>query len=164
MADAKRVPDNRGDSARELGRLAWLLDDAIRVPFTSYRIGLDGLIGLIPGVGDAAGAMMSLYIVARAARLGAGPGLLLRMLGNVALESLCGLVPVLGDLFDFAFKANRRNVALLEGHLNTAPVDGEGGRSLRWLLLLVLAAAVLLLGLMFWAVIALVQLLAGAMG
>lgn len=99
-----------------LGRLeglAYLLDNSIPIPGTGRRMGVDAVIGLIPGVGDAAGSLMSAYIVLQAARLGAPAPVIARMLLNVGLEALVGAVPVLGDLFDAAWKANARNVRLL---------------------------------------------------
>jgi len=110
-----RETDNRRRRAA-LHRLAYVLDSAIPLP-GGYRIGLDGIIGLIPGLGDLFGTALSSYIVAQAHRLGVPRAVLLRMAGNIALETLVGAVPVLGDLFDFAWKANRRNVALLERHV-----------------------------------------------
>ena len=97
--------------------LSYLLDNAIRIPGTRFRIGYDALIGLLPGVGDAAGLVLSAYIVWEAARLGAPVPTLLRMGGNVALETLVGAVPLLGDVFDAAWKANARNMHLLHEHL-----------------------------------------------
>jgi hypothetical protein len=97
--------------------LARLLDDLIRIPGTKIGIGLDPIIGLIPGVGDMAGGLLSTYILMIAARQGVSTSVLLRMLGNIAIDSLVGVVPVVGDLFDFGVKANRRNVDLLERYL-----------------------------------------------
>lgn len=94
--------------------LAKLLDNAFPIPGTSMRVGLDPLLGLIPGVGDLVGAGVSGYILLLAAQAGAPKTVLVRMLGNVALDSLVGAIPALGDLFDFAFKANARNMKLLE--------------------------------------------------
>lgn len=96
-----------------LRRLAWLLDEAFPIPGTQQRIGLDALIGLIPGIGDAVGALLSTYIILEGARRGASVWTVVRMLGNVALETTMGAIPFLGDLFDVAFKANRRNIDLL---------------------------------------------------
>jgi hypothetical protein len=107
--------------AQSLEQLRWLshsLDDSIPLPF-GVRVGWDAVLGLIPGVGDAAGALMSAYVVAQAARLGAPPSVLGRMLGNVGIEALVGSVPFFGDLFDAGFKANLRNVRLLEQHLGS---------------------------------------------
>lgn len=96
-----------------LARLAWWLDSSIVVPGTRFRIGLDALIGLVPGVGDLVGAALSAYIVAAAARRGTPGSVLLRMALNVGIDAVVGAVPILGDLFDAAWKANQRNVALL---------------------------------------------------
>jgi branched-subunit amino acid ABC-type transport system permease component len=104
------------DLLRRLGRLAWLLDSAFVLPGTRFRFGLDALIGLIPGLGDALGVVISSYIIREAARVGAPPSVLARMAFNVALEGIVGLVPIAGDVFDAAWKANQRNVALLEAH------------------------------------------------
>lgn len=108
---------NEIDAARRrLAQLAWLLDSSIPLPGTRFRIGLDPLIGLVPGLGDLLGVLLSSYIVREAARLGAPPSVLTRMAFNVALEGLVGLVPVVGDVFDAAWKANQRNLALLDAH------------------------------------------------
>lgn len=98
---------------QRLQRVAWLLDAAFRIPGTQQRFGLDALIGLIPGVGDALGALLSTYIIVEAARRGASVWMVTRMLGNVAVETIIGAIPLLGDLFDVVFKANMRNLALL---------------------------------------------------
>ena len=114
-----QVPSNKArlwveqPRADGLERLAWLLDSAIAVPGTRFRIGLDALIGLVPGIGDLIGSVLSAYIVAAAARQGIPRSVLLRMTLNVGLEALIGAVPIVGDLFDAAWKANQRNVALL---------------------------------------------------
>ena len=100
-----------------LRRAAWLLDGAARVPGTRFRFGLNSVIGLVPGGGDSALAILSLVIVWQAQHLGAPPALVRKMLANVAIEFGGGLVPIVGDLFDMGFKANLRNLALLEGHL-----------------------------------------------
>ncbi len=94
-------------------RLAWLLDNSIHVPLINYRIGLDAVIGLIPGLGDFAGLILSAFIVIQAMRFGIPWKTLLRMVFNITFEALIGLVPVLGDVFDATFKANARNARLL---------------------------------------------------
>ena len=101
----------------DLEKLAALLDAQFGIPGTPFRFGLDGLLGLIPGIGDGAGALLSLYIVFKARSLGAPTGLVARMLLNVGVDSVVGAIPVAGDLFDLAFKANKRNVGLLKKHL-----------------------------------------------
>ena len=100
-----------------LSRFAELLDSGIRIPGTQLRFGLDPLIGLIPGVGDAAGAVLAGWILVEAIRLGASRATLVRIAGNIALDAGLGAVPLIGDIFDFAWKANVRNVTLLERHL-----------------------------------------------
>ena len=100
-----------------LRRVGYLLDNSIPIPGTRYRLGMDSLIGLVPGLGDIIGGVLSLYIIGQSARLGAPRSLLLRMGWNVAIDTLVGEVPILGDLFDIGFKPNLRNLALLEDHL-----------------------------------------------
>jgi len=97
----------------QMNNLAWLLDNSIRIPIINYRIGLDAIIGLIPGLGDVAGLLISSVIVIQAIRLGAPSATLLQMVLNIAIEALIGLVPMLGDVFDATFKSNIRNMRLL---------------------------------------------------
>lgn len=97
-------------------RLAWLLDNSIRIPGTRFRFGLDAIIGLVPGLGDLIGTALSLYIVGEAWRAGISKRTLTHMLLNVAIEGVFGAVPILGDFFDAVWKANQRNVRLLEAH------------------------------------------------
>ena len=98
-------------------RLAWLVDAAFVLPGTRFRFGLNSVIGLLPGGGDAVLGLISLYIVQQAHALGVPRHTLLRMIGNVAVEVVGGSVPVLGDLFDVALKANLRNIRLIDDHL-----------------------------------------------
>ena len=104
---------------RGLRRLARVLDDLIAIPGTNIRVGLDPLLGLLPGGGDLAGGVIAAYTLMVGARVGAPPSVILRMAGNIALDALLGVVPLLGDLFDVGWKANRRNVALLERYIET---------------------------------------------
>ena len=99
-----------------LRRLAVLLDTAVRLP-GGIRVGADAVIGLAPGIGDAITAALASYIVYEAHRLGLPNHKILRMVANVAIDSLVGAVPVLGDIFDVAFKANIRNLKIIEEHL-----------------------------------------------
>ncbi len=125
--DAQATPLDAADRARRLARirrLAWLLDAAVRVPGTRFRFGLNSLVGLAPAAGDAAMTAVSLYIIYEARQIGLPNAQLARMLGNVAVEAIAGSVPVLGDLFDVAFKANLRNIALIDAYAATQP----GGR------------------------------------
>ena len=130
------------DARARLSRLAWLLDSSIPIPGTSFTIGLDALIGLVPFVGDIAGVLVSSYIVKEAAALGASKSVLTRMALNVAVEGLVGMIPFAGDLFDAAFKANQRNVRLLGAYLDQ-PVRTRRV-SLAFLLGLLLLALVLI--------------------
>lgn len=140
---------------RELARLRTItrvMDEAIGLPGTRFRIGLDGLLGLIPGVGDALSAGIAGYAIIAAARLGAPRSVLARMAGNVVLDTLAGAIPLLGDIFDFGFKANRRNLRTLESFLaepqrtrrsSRALVIGTGA-ALVAVLVVVVALAILL--------------------
>lgn len=103
---------------RRLERLAGLLDDRFRVPGTRWRFGLDSVIGLVPGIGDLAGAVMSIYIISEAARLGVPKRVLARMMAHMGIDTVVGAIPFAGDLFDAGYKANRRNVNLAIKHLS----------------------------------------------
>jgi hypothetical protein len=107
----RRPPDDRLETVRGLVRV---LDTAIRIPGTGIRFGLDALIGLVPGVGDLAGAALSGLVVLAALRARVPAAVLLQMLLNVGIDMAIGAVPLAGDLFDFAWRANSRNLALLE--------------------------------------------------
>lgn len=107
------------EELRELDRLATWLDTRFRLPGTNVRFGLDALFGLVPGIGDALVALPGIYILVRAHRIGVPRRLLIRMISNLGIDWLVGTVPVLGDIFDVAFKANRRNVDLLKRHFET---------------------------------------------
>jgi hypothetical protein len=138
-----------------LQRIALLLDNAIPIPGTRYRVGLDPILGLIPGVGDAVGAAMAGYILVEAARFGVPRSVLLRMLLNIGIDTVVGAVPALGDVFDFVWKADAKNLALLHEHLGQ-PVRTR--RASRRVLALVVAAVLLLAV----GAIALIVLISGA--
>ncbi len=99
--------------------LSYYLDNSIGIPGTGYRIGLDAVIGLVPGLGDLVGGIFSSYIVYEAYRCGVPKKALLRMIYNVAVETLIGIVPIAGDIFDAAWKANTKNIALLDEYLSS---------------------------------------------
>lgn len=150
------APDPAGREAAEtvqgLEGLAWLLDSSIPVPGTRLRIGLDPLLGLVPVVGDLIGMLFSAYILVQAARLGIPRVTLMRMGFNVTVEAAVGILPLVGDLFDFGWKANRKNVDLLKAHLR------DPGRAKRgdWLFAgLFLFGAFALLFLIGWGGLAL---------
>jgi uncharacterized protein DUF4112 len=110
-------PRSRQERIARIDALATLLDTALVIPGTGIRFGLDGLIGLVPGVGDLITTALSLYIVREARALGAPLHVIARMLGNVALDGVVGAVPVVGDAFDVLWRANRRNMRLLQDWL-----------------------------------------------
>jgi len=127
-----------------LDLLSHVLDDFIRIPGTSIRFGLDGIVGLIPGIGDLIGGIASCIIIVAAWVRGVSYVTVARMVANVAIEVVVGSVPILGDMFDIAWRANRRNYALLVGS-----VDEPRKHTVQsWLFLgalcLVLAALILL--------------------
>jgi len=141
-----------------LQRVGWLLDNSIPIPGTRFRLGIDQLIGLVPGIGDLIGGFLSLYIIVEASRMGVPRGLLARMGWNVAIDTLVGEIPLLGDLFDIAFKANIRNLALLDGFAER-PVEVRR-TSRRFVALLVAGLVLLTAGAIALAVV-LVRLLSG---
>jgi hypothetical protein len=124
--DGIQAGDLPPNAMARVERLAYWLDERFRVPGTNMRVGLDGLVGLVPVVGDTATMLAALYVVYEARRLGAPASLIARMLVNVGLDSLVGTVPLVGDLFDMGFKANRRNLRLLRRHLERRQVEREG--------------------------------------
>lgn len=130
---AEAIPDAADEAALRRARaVATILDESIRVPGTNYRIGIDPLLSALPSpAGDAVGAGLSLYIVLEAANLGVPYATVVRMLANVGVDAAVGSVPVVGALFDAVWKANRRNVALIERHLEArarrAGTDGSSG-------------------------------------
>ncbi|GAA0664399.1 DUF4112 domain-containing protein [Natronoarchaeum mannanilyticum] len=103
---------------KRIDAVGTLLDDAFRVPGTDIRFGLDPVVGVLPIAGDWATAVVSTYIVAEAVNLGVPKGVIGRMLFNIGLDATVGMVPILGTLFDTAWKANRRNVELVEKHVD----------------------------------------------
>ncbi len=140
--------EERAAIRKRLGRLAWLLDEAIPLPGLGVRIGLDPLMGLFPGIGDAAGALFSSYLFSEAARLGAPKSLLLKMAFNVLLDTAAGAFPLLGDLFDLVWKANLRNLQLLDAYLDHPRRTAAASRLFVWSLALLLLAAVAGVGLL----------------
>ncbi len=152
----------RDKSRKKLERLAWYLDSSIRIPGFNVRFGLDGLIGLIPGVGDTLGALVSSVVISDAARMGAPKVLLLKMAFNIAIDALAGTVPVLGDLFDFVWKANQRNVHLLNSYLDNPRETVVASRLFVWGLGAVLIGFVISVGMLgFVLVRALLNVAAG---
>jgi hypothetical protein len=143
------IPEKRdifGDDVpsriRRVRVLAKLLDNSISIPGTRFKFGFDAIIGLIPGVGDVLGAILSGYIVLEAARAEVPPITLARMLANIGIDTLLGTIPAAGDVFDAMWKSNLMNVALLEQHLG-AP--GAAGRERRGSTRTIIFAVIVLL-------------------
>ena len=108
----------------ELSQLDWLvdlMDSRFQIPGTKYRVGLDAILGLIPGIGDGLGAVISFYILLRLWQHDLPWHLRVRLVGNILVDFALGALPLVGDLFDIGFKANRRNVLLVRNHLVGKP-------------------------------------------
>jgi len=129
------------DDARRVQVLARALDSALRIPGTRISFGIDSIVGLIPGAGDLASALLSGYIVLASARMGVPPSVVARMILNLGVDTLVGSVPLLGDLFDVGFRANLRNAALLDRHLAD---PGAVKRSSRLAVIAAIAGVILL--------------------
>lgn len=99
-----------------LRKFAYLMDQAFPIPGTNIRVGLDAVLGLIPGIGDVMGAMLSTWVIAGALRHRVPARVILRMIGNVAIDLTFGAIPVAGDVFDFLYEENMKNMRLLEKH------------------------------------------------
>ncbi len=129
-------------------QLAKLLDEAILIPGTNKRIGLDPIIGLIPGGGDTVTMLMSAYIVVEAALLGLPATTLLQMVGNIVIDALAGTVPVVGDLFDVVSKANTRNLKLLDAHLAQPEFRAKSDKLLVIFIVMLLVTVIVSFGLL----------------
>jgi hypothetical protein len=110
-------------SREQLDHLAWLMDECFRVPGLNWRFGLDSIVGLVPGLGDIVGGVVGLFLLFRALQFRLPPVVIARMVLNSLIDILAGSIPVLGDLFDFAWKSNSKNMRLFHRHA------GEPGRS-----------------------------------
>ncbi|YCM43372.1 DUF4112 domain-containing protein [Verrucomicrobiaceae bacterium 227] len=145
-------PPPRPDKATISKWIAYLLDDLIKVPGTNKRIGLDPLLGLIPGFGDFATSAAGLTLLAAGAKKRVPKSVYLRMIANWALNALIGAIPFLGDLFSFWYKSNRRNHALLRAHLDDT--TGEAAEKQGWapviILLLVVVVVFAAIGAAAW--------------
>jgi hypothetical protein len=135
----------RAEVERGLEQLSRLMDGLFRIPGTGWRIGLDALVGLIPGVGDFATTAASLYILAAGVRYRVPKVTLLRMATNIGVDYLLGSVPIVGDLFDAAWKSNQMNVELLRQRASVSPEQARHGRVSDWLFLAALVLVLLLL-------------------
>ena len=132
-----------------LRNVAQMLDSAFVVPGTSYRFGLDPILGLVPGLGDLVSPLFTIGILWQARELALPRIVQLRMIFNVAIDSLVGAVPLLGDLFDFAWKANKMNLALLERHAQEERPASAGD----WLFVTLMVALVVLVAVIPFVII-----------
>ena len=144
---------NSNAATAEVELLAWLLDNSIPIPGTGQRIGVDALIGLIPGAGDLVSGGLGLLVVVRAAQRGLPTIVLARMLLNVALDFGIGVIPIIGDVFDMWFKSNARNVGLMRRYVTTPGASTAG----QWVffggILAALGLAALAFAWLVWALI-----------
>jgi hypothetical protein len=137
----------RSDRLRHVRRLAHLMDSEFTIPGTSFRFGLDPLLGLfLPGVGSVASAGVSLALIATMMRHGASGHVLVRMLLNVLIDTVVGSIPIVGNLFDFAYRANDKNLELLRRHYDEGEYQGSG----RGLIVGLVVAIVVVCGLIGW--------------
>lgn len=118
-------------SVERAQKVAYWLDERFRVPGTNWRIGFDGLMGLLPGIGDGAAMLIALYIILEAHRLGVPKRKLARMGVNLGLDTTLGAIPILGNIFDFAFKANSKNLKLMIEHLEAEATAKTSNRERR---------------------------------
>ena len=123
MTAGPRIPELITDPAKharieQLRRIAELMDGQFRIPGTNIEYGLDAIIGLVPGIGDVICGLLSVWLIREAQQLGIPKWLVARMAWNVAVEVGVGSIPIIGDFFDVAWKANRKNIELLSRHFN----------------------------------------------
>ena len=156
MGRVTRLPHtgrHANDALDEVETLAWLLDNSIVVPGTGgRRIGADAIVGLVPVVGDLLSAGVGIFVVWRGSRLGLPRVVVARMLANSAIDLAVGAIPVVGDAFDLWFKANTRNLRLMQRHLET---PGASTRRESVGLFILLGVVVLLFALVIWLLVAL---------
>ena len=138
---------------RRLRRLSYMLDSAIPIPGTRFRFGLDPLLGLLPGAGDFLGTALSAYIVVEAARLGLPRPALVEMVSNILFETVLGTVPVVGDFVDAGWKANVKNIRLLEEHLD---VPQQRRQKADWFFIALLLGGLLLIVMLVAAISAMI--------
>jgi len=142
MWKSKAVRDQRGLDL--LRRWARIFDSAFRVPGTQFRFGIDPILGLVPGVGDLASPILSMFMVWHGARLRVPKIVLARMVLNALIDAVAGVIPVVGDLFDFGWKATAWNLALLERHAMPGQRATTGDYAFVIVCLVVLGAAAIL--------------------
>jgi uncharacterized membrane protein len=122
----KAAGPTRADSVRRMEAVAHVLDTAFLIPGTNQRIGIDAIIGLVPGIGDAVTTLLSSYVIWEARQLGLSRFAIARMLANLAVHASVGAIPVVGDVFDAFFRVNQRNMRIVRAHLGRE----RGGREI----------------------------------
>ncbi|MFB2879245.1 DUF4112 domain-containing protein [Floridanema aerugineum] len=132
--------ERKASTLKRLRRISHVLDNAIAIPGTRFRFGIDPILGLIPGGGDTVSAFFAAYIIWESAMLGLPKEILMRMFSNILFDTFAGSVPVVGDLFDVAWKANVKNVALLEEHLQLPETSQKADK---WFLFFLLIGLIL---------------------
>lgn len=145
---SRTVPDTRW-----IKNLSYLLDEQFRFPGTNFRFGLDPIINLIPAVGDIAGFAISSILLFHIARKGASGKLIALMVLNILLDATIGAIPVIGQIFDFFFKANSRNIRLMQEYY----FDGKHQGSGKGVLIFTALAILLFLGLLFWGILQIIR-------
>ena len=126
---------------RRIRQISHLLDNAIGIPGTKYRIGIDPILGIVPGGGDFVAMVFSAYMIVTAAQMGVSQEKLVQMVSNVIVDTFAGTVPVVGDLFDVAWKSNIKNLALLEEHLGSP----QTGTAVNWWFVVAILAGLFLI-------------------
>jgi len=121
QTDYQNIPD-----LKWVDRITRIMDSRFRIPGTNFRFGLDPILGLIPGLGDATSFAISGALIYYMAKHGVSRKVIIMMLGNIALDATFGSIPILGNIFDFLFKANQRNVSLLKRHYEEKKYQGKG--------------------------------------
>jgi hypothetical protein len=140
----RQLTPGQSQALEALRKVAQVLDSAFPVPGTSYRVGLDPILGLVPGLGDLVSPLFTIGILWQARTLSVPRVVQLRMILNVAIDAILGVVPVVGDLFDFAWKSNNKNMALLERHAQEEHPATPGD----WIFVSTMMLLVILIGVM----------------
>jgi hypothetical protein len=149
----RTIESRSSSSTGDVELLAWLLDNSIPVPGTGRRIGLDAVVGLVPGLGDVLSGGLGLLVVIRGVQRGLPSIVVARMLANVALDFVIGSIPLIGDAFDLWYKSNARNVALLRKYSASPQASTAGQWTFFIGLLLVLGAVALAFVWLIWSLV-----------
>jgi hypothetical protein len=151
----------RTENLKWVDRITKLMDNQFRFPGTNWRFGLDPILGLFPVVGDLASFGVSAMLILTMARYGASGKMVTLMLLNVALDALFGSIPILGNIFDFGFKANERNLRMLRAHYEEGKYQGSGKNIILGVVIGIVVVFILLVW-AIWQLMALVYQLVGS--